>query len=197
MIDTAPGSVRGIREFLIGGTNYYADWTGHLLGPYTFMPWTPGLNYARCLRNREAVSTWNHPLLGISSSRESELGLDSLPAPADMSESCVCGFYGVFEPMASLSVAPLWVTGIIEGSGRAVVGEKGFRVERARILTLVLRRSTRSGWRERQLSSLEAIIERYNFSKIFESMDSALEEFPLGNLDASGEILPEREVTIR
>jgi hypothetical protein len=73
--------------------------------------WQPGLNEAACLQG------FAHPV------------------PA---EPCGCGFYAFWREQPYPLDGGLPVLGVIEGSGRVLSGEAGFRCQRARIVALHL-----------------------------------------------------------
>lgn len=78
-------------------------------------------------------------------------------------EDCVCGFYAYAEPShedARLPRGSQLVQGIVRGSGRTLIGTKGFRCEKAEIIALL--DPTRGGkktadWRLEQRGKLERI----------------------------------------
>lgn len=57
-------------------------------------------------------------------------------APAD---GCACGIYGWYRP-DDTAILPSSVFGVVEASGRVLLGDRGFRAERARIRAVVTRR---------------------------------------------------------
>lgn len=64
------------------------------------------------------------------------------PAPPKhdlVSLACTCGFYAYFDGSNEYAedAGTLGITGIVEGYGKAVVGDRGFRAEKARIVALV------------------------------------------------------------
>ena len=105
------------------------DWTSPpraASGPYNPGPlrgmhaaWQPGENTAMCLDG-----TRTH-------------GLGTVP-----DENCYCGFYAFWDPPAPYSVLStpglMPVFGVIEGYGKVVIGSKGFRCAKARVLALHL-----------------------------------------------------------
>jgi hypothetical protein len=112
---SALGRVRGVRQFRITKYGYHE---GMLTGLFFRTIWNPRINQATCpsvARNAEQALGW-----------------------ADLEESCTCGFYANLDspPVADLGC----VIGIIEGWGNTVIGEDGFRCERAKIVALVIGR---------------------------------------------------------
>lgn len=49
---------------------------------------------------------------------------------------CTCGIYAHYLPMESYSIGPAAVLGVVEASGKIVMGTKGFRAEKMKILAL-------------------------------------------------------------
>jgi hypothetical protein len=60
---------------------------------------------------------------------------DDHPAPQD---GCTCGIYGWYDP-ADTGMVSARVFGVVEASGRVLMGERGFRAERATIKAVVTR----------------------------------------------------------
>jgi hypothetical protein len=122
--DFAVGSVSGYRWWALPAPDpldppgLYWD-PGMLRGMHA--GWEPGLNEARCLSNLTG---------GAPPHRE-----DAVPE-----DECSCGFWGYWAPQPPYSVgaALLPVTGVIEGSGKTLIGETGFRCAKARITALHL-----------------------------------------------------------
>ena len=108
----ASGTVRGIRMF-------YVDSRLPLLVGHWGITWSPGENIGRCILSR-----------GID---RSPMHLYEDHEVAD--QHCSCGFYaywGIGEIPAYQSASPVF--GVIDGYGTALIGSKGFRSSRARIL---------------------------------------------------------------
>lgn len=103
------GSVSGVRSWRIRKD-------GTLTGVVYQEPWGPRLNTAHCM-----IYT-NVP------------GVEHRRAQAE----CTCGFYAYFHAKHnSYGRYAQTVNGIIEGVGLASVGNKGFRIEKARVVALV------------------------------------------------------------
>jgi hypothetical protein len=126
----ALGSIRGYRWWRVGPGPYLSSpWRGS-------ERWDPVASSARCLPRRRLLgTTFPHP--------------DGVPEP-----SCACGFYGIhdvpdrFEGRRWFATAS-WrfdaeisggahglVFGVVEGFGRVVVGEIGWRAGNARVNAL-------------------------------------------------------------
>lgn len=99
---------------LVPGTlRGYRTWTTPSVSLHaTNVPyiWHPGINQAVCHR-RFMGTTINGPH----------------PAPLS---NCTCGFYACYHP----DLAPYPATGVVEMSGRVILGTRGMRAEKARIV---------------------------------------------------------------
>lgn len=127
------GSLLGLRSFAVGPK-------GHLTGVVQKYPYKADENVAMCVRGDRVLNKMLMHLEGPVGQRAREaeeahelLGLD-----------CSCGFYAYFTGIDPYSTAASVmfgstsrVTGVIEGYGRTVVGSKGFRAEKARLVALV------------------------------------------------------------
>lgn len=121
------GSLFGYRRFKVDSWNRIRPWADI---PYI---WTPGENVAKCLKTA-MYSTYS---LSFSSSSVPR----SAPHRAPHHE-CDCGFYARFvyddDVIEETWNLPTGVLGVIEAYGRAEVGTKGFRAEKAKIVALWL-----------------------------------------------------------
>lgn len=130
------GTVRGIRAWQpvmshsrggVGGV-LYQEVRGiraehmEMAGAVNYV-WQPGVNVARC------QSAWTYAT--------------SCPSPKQQNacwrvpnRTCGCGFWAYWH-----QISGGWglLAGVIEGFGRTVLGEKGFRCEKARLLGLAVR----------------------------------------------------------
>lgn len=116
---------------------------GSLIGANS-QSWEPGVIEAKCTSYRRPVVTWYELLKGISEPVEHE--------PPETRTACGCGFWAYFDPASNVTAhfgnlgtgkayktgnyMELPVFGVIKGSGRVVVGEKGFRSQYAEIVSL-------------------------------------------------------------
>jgi len=130
--DFAAGTIRGIRGWNL-------DRRGRLVGTWNqdFI-WKPETHLGVCpyhsfSRMRAVVK--NERLWSFSDE------VDSTPAPVtpEIEPSCSCGLYAYtdFESFDN-AYGTLPVHGIVEGYGKTVVGEYGFRASSARIVALAL-----------------------------------------------------------
>lgn len=120
----AAGSVFGIRRWWLG-----VD--GVLNGVYA--PWKAGVNEAACMKFREVsfpARYFGATVRWAVCDGEEHLAPD---------EDCNCGFWAYWnpdgggQPQFSSNPFAVHVAGVVEGFGRMLQGEKGFRCSRARI----------------------------------------------------------------
>jgi hypothetical protein len=128
----ALGAVYGVRWWSL-------DRSGWLKGIYA--TWQPEINEARCEKPTEQSPTG-------ASFRAWARGAGPAVLPGELSvsepepcheapdENCACGFYAFWEPEPAPVRAQFPVAGVIEGTGRTLIGSRGFRCARARILAL-------------------------------------------------------------
>lgn len=134
--------VRGVRSFRV-------DTLGRLTGVTFAQVWTPGENQATCRRGQDALSSGM-----ISASLSTIFGLSSPPAAAaggvmsprmaasseapieqhDMGK-CGCGFYAYYDGSNDYR-SDARVSAVVEGYGETVIGTRGFRAGKARVLAL-------------------------------------------------------------
>jgi hypothetical protein len=80
-------------------------------------PWKPGINEAECLNHEDHA-----PPVEFDAARGVQ---------------CGCGHWGYWGMAGQSWIDDHRVMGIIEGTGRVLIGEKGFRCQRARIIALM------------------------------------------------------------
>jgi hypothetical protein len=118
-----PGSLRGYRTWrLLGRRAQLADGTLPLSSVTRRVEWAPTLT-ARCTPNDGSPGPW------------SSVPHDDHNAPQ---AGCSCGIYGWYAPTDTGMVSAR-VFGVIEASGLILMGERGFRAERASITAVVTR----------------------------------------------------------
>lgn len=177
------GSLIGLRSFRVVGSE--------LTGCVRPLAWQPGVNVAVCAidpveqamaRAMRGYFPWSSP-----ESPHRVAGLD-----------CTCGFYAYFDTDANPHHLPGNVLGLIEGTGRATVGSRGFRVEKARLVALIKPTALpylssgrpiiscdcaactfRNSRNVSSLPDLSVIARAYGDVPIFSTLDAALAEFPL------------------
>lgn len=143
----APGVVRGVRSFEV-------DKLGRLTGVIYRKVWTPQENVAVCLRDESDMASLYRVMARLSSQASSSsryfqgpLGVGAIdplsaaaPAPKLVKPpheyaSCGCGFYGYFDGSDDYHGNGR-ITAVVEGYGETVIGTRGFRAMKARIVAL-------------------------------------------------------------
>lgn len=135
--------VRGVRAFEV-------DTLGRLTGVTYKSVWRPGENTSECKRlsaDDPASGFWaayNKGLLGPGSARRFVTAspmspvLSSDPGETERSHDmtkCKCGFYAYYDGSNDYHT-PDRINAVVEGWGQTVIGTRGFRAEKARILAL-------------------------------------------------------------
>lgn len=137
-------------EPVIGIRMWDIDSKGRLRGVSHPKVWVPGENVASCASDN--TSAYNsayeqaraiYRLMGLTEVDPVEELRDVEPRKHDMKE-CSCGFWAYYEP-ASQYIGANRVFGTIEGYGEVTIGTKGFRAQKARILSLLLP-ETNNAW---------------------------------------------------
>lgn len=121
----AAGSVKGARSWNI-------DKLGRLIGVTYPQVWVPGENHAAC-RKTDPFSiryTVNPSTMKIE--RDSS---EDRPTPDHGMDTCGHGFYGYYEGSNDYG-SEARVSGVVEAYGETVIGTRGFRAMKARILAL-------------------------------------------------------------
>jgi len=120
----APGVVTGLRNWKIDGM-------GRLTGVvYKASVWRPGENLAECLKKRYA-GTNSYSWAGL---QVADNMVPVNPDPHKLTE-CEHGFYAYYDGSRDYHERGD-VTGIIEGYGETIIGTRGFRCMKARIVAL-------------------------------------------------------------
>jgi hypothetical protein len=103
----AAGVVRGVRSFLV-------DELGRLTGVAFKKVWLPGENQAKCYaENRKEFGDFG----------------EHMP-------DCLCGFYAYYDGSNDYRQSETTITAVVEGYGSTVIGSRGFRCAKARIVAL-------------------------------------------------------------
>lgn len=136
------------KEFAVGtakgARSFRVDSLGRLTGIHFRQVWVPGENVAECKADH--------------------------PHAAGAFPDCKCGFYGYYDGSNDYYVEG-YVSAVVEGYGEAVMGDKGFRVTKARILALSI---------DDSVPAKEAHLVRRNYANIptFDSFHRMIAEFP-------------------
>lgn len=183
-IGFAPGVVRGARAFDI-------DELGRLVGVTHRQVWIPGENIAECRKGKDADGLWGGYLNLTFTYRSSVIAVKPIMEEVEPEEpphtmaDCACGFYGYYDGSNDYRQKGR-VNGIVEGYGEALIGTRGFRVAKARIVALAIPRS---------VSERKAALVRRNYGAlpIFTSFKQMVSEFPPdgGEVGISPETDPE------
>lgn len=148
----AVGLVRGVRSFGV-------DELGRLTGIHYRQVWVPGENQAQCRTEPELTySTWERQ----SRPRPVEDFAKHLP-------DCVCGFYGYYDGSNDYHSDGRTITGVVEGYGSTVIGTRGFRCEKARIVALHIPDAVKRGG---------VVVRNYAEVPQFDSFLAMVREFP-------------------
>lgn len=148
-LDFAVGTVTGVRSFSV-------DKLGRLTGVTFRKVWRPGENQAVCLAKHDddyivghaATSVANiHRLmqeaLGMATSLSVTIPAAAPPPPPKPKvlehsfAECKCGFYAYYDGSNDY-YDEARVTGVVEGYGETLIGTRGFRAMKARIVGLYL-----------------------------------------------------------
>lgn len=160
----ALGSVRGARAFRV-------DEHGMLRGIFYRQAWTPGENTAVCRRRQHYVM----PMFGGA-----QTGIDYDAKMPDIESGhmagCQCGFYGFYEGSNDYNrqgnASVEYVSGVIEGWGETVLGTRGFRCQKARLIALQITPG---------VPGFEAVVPRYSRIPMFTTFADMVREFPPSN----------------
>lgn len=173
----AVGTVRGLRS-------WHAEEAGLRSVSRKYI-WRPGENTAHCYRVELCDCA------DCRAERDAMLAV----SPHRM-ETCDCGFYAYFAPQIEVGSETYtrptgsYTIGVIEAYGRTIVGTKGFRAQRARILALALNGTepdaSLSTWaaiaHERRLQHTGLAAHRLGVP-LFTSVEELLAEFPTSSAD--------------
>lgn len=168
----AVGVLRGTRSFLV-------DKYGRLTGVTYQQVWTPGENIANCRRNDTydalTFAIWAHGSQMVRSSRPE-------PEPHPLRD-CRHGFYGYYDGSDDYHKEGM-ISGVVEGFGECVVGTRGFRSMKARIVALHIPDDVPAHVRR-------MIARNYKDTPILDSFEQMVAEFPTDS--AGAEYTPEND----
>jgi len=183
----AVGTVRGLRAFK-------ADELGRLTGLSYEQVWTPGENVSDCRKPSDKKPRRNMLI---------EFFRPTKAADHSMVE-CTCGFYAFYDgrndyrrdedekPQKSQGVfyaygyqpAKATISAVVEGYGETVIGTRGFRAQKAKIVALYIPKG---------IKGTVAARVRHNYADVpqFVDFDAMLREFPMEDLQ--GDMTPESD----
>ena len=158
----AAGVVTGTRSFNV-------DKLGRLIGVAYPAVWTPGENVAKCLLRTDqfAVHLMFGPTGAVTS--PSSRTVDAQRPPHSLAE-CAHGFYGYYEGSNDY-YEPGRVMAVVEAYGETVIGTRGFRASKARIVALHVPADLRTG-------AARLLARNYPEVPFFDSFDAMVAEFP-------------------
>lgn len=145
LCDFAAGSVKGVRSFKV-------DQLGRLTGVSYEKVWRPGENQSECFAeevyaNRAITYYINHPAFAYTDVSQIMSGgyvtttkpPSDKPAPrvkkSHTMAACKCGFYGYYDGSDDYHKEG-YVSAVVEGYGETLIGTRGFRAAKARILAI-------------------------------------------------------------
>ncbi len=165
-IGFAAGVVRGVRSFMV-------DSLGRLTGVSFPEVWRPGENEARCLKriDDDLLPQLNSLMNWAGGSRV------IVPSPSLITRSdthamrdCKHGFYAYYDGSDDYH-RDGYVSAVVEGYGETVIGTRGFRSMRARIVALHIPETVKP--------NLARLVSRnYPDVAVLETFDQMVAEFP-------------------
>lgn len=163
-IELALGSVQGYRSWRV-------EVDGKLKALHQTGLWMPGENKAECLAypNKDVV-----PEIEGEDWRDTKKRREAWRADHQMID-CAHGFYAYFNASQLETNAPS-IHGVVEGYGEVLIGTKGFRATRARIIALCL--ESFSGIWNLDPFVVKKIRANYPSAAFFDSTFAMQEEFP-------------------
>lgn len=185
----AMGGMRGLRVWRLYGTSRL-----HALWRYSYI-WQPGENVAECDRDvRISIGyqddkqqrRYNYRITNVTYEPNYEHA-------GVVDENCQCGFYaftsnesrGSAESIVRMANLGYYLTpqrfvfGVINGWGKTLVGESGFRSEKAEIVALWTPYEGRWALFDEHREGLDS---QFNVP-LFPTFNQMLEQFPLGEVD--------------
>ncbi|MGN7978247.1 hypothetical protein ACTJJ4_11800 [Microbacterium sp. 22195] len=175
----AVGVVRGVRAFNV-------DKLGRLRGVTFPQVWMPGENQAECKRNeRDIYQITYRAVLNLSQGGYATPIREPEPEPTKphAMNSCNHGFYAYYDGSNDYH-DPDRVNAVIEGYGETVIGSRGFRCMKARIIAMHIP-DTMTEFKARMVAR------NYPDVAVLESFEQMVAEFPP---DAAGnEITPDND----
>lgn len=142
-------------------------------------PWRPGLNTARCFASgTSSMAAFITTIYGPSAPQvQSFLAATEDAVVPD--EKCKCGFYAyTSETLESFEAGG--VLGVIRGSGRTLIGTKGFRCEKAEIVAVLdPTKDGRQGWADLARWQREALRRVYPDIPVLDTRQALLDFAPI------------------
>ncbi|MDA8439402.1 MAG: hypothetical protein M0Z51_11170 [Propionibacterium sp.] len=146
----APSAAVGMGEFdapefsiepVTGTRSFEVDKLGRLTGVTYRTVWTPGENKHQChVADTDfsgMISAFSAYIYGDPAPTAVSSAPKPSSKPAHNLPGCKCGFYGYYDGSDDYG-KPARVSGVIEGYGEVVIGTRGFRATKARIVALTI-----------------------------------------------------------
>ncbi len=172
----ALGSVTGARAFMVNPD-------GWLTGLYYKQIWTPGENIAMCRKRATMTSPY-----GMA--RTAGPVDDNAPAPPierGHLAQCLCGFHGFYEGSNDYNTVKnprtMHISGMVEGYGECIIGSRGFRCVKARIIAIQITPAVGAVF--------DKVIRNYASIPMFSTFADMVAEFPPNNGNDVIEQLPD------
>jgi len=162
-MDFALGSVRGARTFKLGPDD-------HLMGLVFQSIWLPGLNNAECRRMGGVDKPFYIP---VSKRAITEGETTDLREAPHSIAGCSHGFYAYYDGSNDYHNTGD-IHGMIEGYGEVVIGTRGFRAMKAKIVALSFAETIRLADKDRVLATMHT----YAGVPIFDTFEMMVSAYP-------------------
>ena len=144
----APSAAVGMGEFdapefsiepVTGARSFEVDKLGRLTGVTYRTVWTPGENERECYSINDKMAYMASLMTSyiVGGVPVAEPKPTPSNRPPHSLPGCKCGFYGYYDGSNDYG-KPARVSGVIEGYGEVVIGTRGFRATKARIVALTI-----------------------------------------------------------
>lgn len=168
------GRAVSTHEVYRGARSFMLTEAGRLTGIVFKQEWLPGVNYAECRRVESAPVMYFAPVGVVAPTVPVQVPAYVQPHEMD---TCPHGFYAYFDGSNDYA-RPAAVSGVIEGYGTVLLGSRGFRCTKARIVALQVSMGSLHG--SDQGSLLAALMDRFVGVPFFWSFEAMVAEFPPG-----------------
>ncbi len=160
------GSIRGLRKFNINAAN-------ELTGLFYRQAWHVGENVAH---HHNIMKMYPYAYYGLPYSSPQEPIEEDVNAEVHSGKAfmeCKCGFYAFYGYEHAQEIAYLAeVIGVIEGYGEVIIGSKGFRAQKAKIIAL-------APLKDIAPSRMEHLLVRYEGIPFFDKRERMEAEYPV------------------
>jgi hypothetical protein len=158
-LDFGVGVVRGARSFRITDDGFLAGIVYHQI-------WTVGENLAICRKAETFIPQPYYTINGV---------LHTTPTPdtryqtfAHTMANCLHGFYAYYDGSNDFRTGPTYCPAVIEGYGEVLIGTRGFRAMKARIVAL----------QPTDERGIDAVVTHYPDIPRFDQFEQMVSEFP-------------------